>query len=127
MRSRFYTVEDVTMTLGEWCREFGVPYFRTYMRIKRGMTFTEAITKPRGSLAKARKRHPHERYGNITIGGRTLSLASWCAETGITSSTAYHRIARGWKIEEAVLARSHQELTRCGGWPLLLRRMASQP
>lgn len=100
MRSRFYEKDGKTQTLGEWCRELGLPYLRIYMRIERGMTFEEAISKPEGSLAKPRKPSSRERL--ITIGGRTQTLHAWCLERGVSYNRTLKRILRGWEAEKAI-------------------------
>lgn len=94
MRSRFYTHNGVTQTLGEWCRHFNVPYLKTYMRIQRGMSFLDAIHKPDGSLAKPRK--PAEKEILITIDGKTQSLHAWTQELGVPYLKVFKRIKRGW-------------------------------
>lgn len=94
MKSRFYTHNGITQTLGEWCRHFDVPYLKTYMRIQRGMSFLDAITKPDGSLAKPRK--PAEKEILITMNEKTQSLHAWTKELDVPYLKVLKRIKRGW-------------------------------
>lgn len=41
--SRLITYRGVTQALAVWCRELGVPYWRTVSRLKRGLSFDQAI------------------------------------------------------------------------------------
>lgn len=38
----------------------------------------------------------------LTVGGRSLTVAEWAEETGIKSTTIYHRCYMGWTDERAV-------------------------
>ena len=39
---------------------------------------------------------------NITVGGETLHLTEWARRLGISASTVFYRLQRGWTEEEAV-------------------------
>ena len=41
--SRLYELDGKTKTVSEWCREFGLKYTNVYMRLRRGMSFEDAI------------------------------------------------------------------------------------
>ena len=45
--NNFYTIDGVTKTLSEWCREYGNLCIQSvYGRLKRGMDIKTALTKP---------------------------------------------------------------------------------
>jgi len=129
MRSRFYERDGKTQTLGEWCRELGLPYLRVYMRIERGMTFEEAISKPPGSLAKPKKHADRERL--VTIDGKTQSLHAWCVEKGISYNAVIKRVLKGAEPLEAMkLATNPLRTTRTldlrGTWRNMIARCTDE-
>lgn len=44
----------------------------------------------------------------VTIDGITQSVSQWMKENGLQSSGVYKRLARGWKIEDALTLPSHK-------------------
>jgi hypothetical protein len=99
MRSRFYKRGRKTQTLGEWCRELDLPYLRIYMRIERGDTFEQAISRP---FNKKPRRIIGKRDVAITIAGVTKNMSAWCREYGLEQSRVWKRISRGWEPIKAV-------------------------
>lgn len=105
MRTRFYTYNGHTKVLAEWCREFDIPYLTAFMRIKRGLSFEEAMMAERYFRRPNRKAADRDRM--ITIDGRTQSLHKWCVERGLTYNKVLKRVLRGWDPIDALTKESN--------------------
>lgn len=78
----------VQKTLLEWCSELGLPYERTYQRVKKcGWSAKDAF----------------EIGGDkntITFQGRTLSVKAWSKELNKSYHTLLSRMRKGWSPEK---------------------------
>lgn len=91
--NRFITFNDTTATLTEWSKIYNINITTLSDRLKSGMSFEEAITKP---IYKSGG------YLIFTINNETKMLSDWCKEYNMKYSTAFHRIKSGWDIERAL-------------------------
>jgi hypothetical protein len=57
-----------------------------------------------------RERKPRKRR-LYTVNGRTLTITQWAQELGISKTTIYERIDRGWTIEAALTTPARQQPT----------------
>lgn len=55
--SRLIRIDDETKTLSEWCREYRIPKHVVIMRVKRGMDYETAITKPPRRYRSRKREH----------------------------------------------------------------------
>jgi lambda repressor-like predicted transcriptional regulator len=87
--NRKITVNGVTKTLAQWCREAGISSLTFYARLHKGWRIQDAASFP-----------PTRR--KITVNGITKPVTQWLREAGIAYSTLSARLERGWSEEEAV-------------------------
>lgn len=79
-------------TLGELAEIGGMGYNTLYMRLYRGMTIDDAMTRP--IVPKGRK--------YITANGMTLTVKEWAERLGMKPGSIHERIRRGYSPEQAV-------------------------
>lgn len=77
----YYELNGESKTLQEWCDELCIKYMTVYARLKRGMTFEEAIQ--------------FVDYTAITFDGATMSLKNWCELLNLNYSETYLKLLRG--------------------------------
>ena len=102
--SKFYafegktaTIDGVTKSWADWCAEKKIPRKTVYGRMRKGLSFEEAISRRsfRGSPFWEQK---------ITHDGMTLTASQWAHRNGISSPCFFHRVKSiGMTPEEAVL------------------------
>jgi hypothetical protein len=90
------TYNNKTMVLKDWAREYGIEYTVLRRRLKRGLSFEEAISED-----------PNNRLH--TYNEKTQTVKEWCEEMGITRSLFYDRKHRGWSIEK-ILTTKHNKI-----------------
>ena len=83
-RGREWTINGVTKTMVEWCKEYNLSYSQVENRLLRGMSYIEALTykKPRGKA-------------NVEIDGVTKTKIEWCEEYGISVQLYDYRTKQG--------------------------------
>jgi uncharacterized protein (DUF433 family) len=118
-RERLLTFAGETCSLTEWARRKGIPLPTLAGRLKAGWSIEEALgEKPRargsdrrtarvkagglGELTDSASGGVHPRGKLFTHDGKTLSIAAWARETGISYVTLRQRLARGLPIAEAL-------------------------
>lgn len=94
-KNLYITHAGKTKTQSEWARTYGIDLATLRARLKRGMTFSEAVETPVDKQYANRQRL-------ITYQGRTQRLAAWCREYGIQHTVVVKRIRRGWSIHDAL-------------------------
>lgn len=88
----YFTIDDVTHTLAEWCEIYKVPYARVDARINTlGWGFEEA-------LFTERKYPVH----TITYKGETKTTKEWAEITGLSTDLIRRRLKNGWTPEEII-------------------------
>lgn len=87
--NRIYIIDGEAKVLKDWARTFGINYTTLISRLRRGMSFEEAIQEdPYGFL--------------IEYNGKKQTLKEWCIELGLKYSTTVDRTASsGWSYERA--------------------------
>lgn len=92
----YITYNGETHSLTEWSRITGIARGTIYARLAYGATVEEA-------LDPGNHRHgPKSKQIPITYNGETHCIAEWERRLGINKRVAYHRLARGWTVEEAL-------------------------
>jgi hypothetical protein len=86
----FYTYENQTLTFAQWCRRNGIKPETVDSRMRKGMSFEDAITK------QIKKPALH------TYNGITATAMEWSNKTGIPKKVISNRIGRGWSTEDAL-------------------------
>lgn len=87
MNVRLITIDGETRSFRGWANKYGFSHVTVYYRMKRGMSFVEALTTPR--------RPP--KCGNpcpITYNGVTKLKTEWAKEIGISPGTLSSRLKR---------------------------------
>lgn len=74
----------------EWGRRTGVPQCTISLRLKRGWSPEEALTRPGGGRP--------ERLPGVEFNGETHSLFEWSQITGIDYRALHSRYKRGWDV-----------------------------
>lgn len=84
---RQYTCGGKSMTLAQWSRHTGIPYYVLVDRMQK---------LDRWSVEKALTTPVHEMrsYKKYSFNGKTLSLREWSKETGVSTTVLYARIRR---------------------------------
>lgn len=77
----YYELGGEVKTLMQWCEELELKYHTVYARLKRGMSFEEALQ--------------FIEYSTITFEGDTKSLIDWCHLLGLEYAKVYLRMLRG--------------------------------
>ena len=85
------TIDGETHTIAEWAHRAGLYHSTLSMRLARGMSPKEAITRP-----------PRPRNTTITAFGETLTVQEWGQRQGISPTLIMSRIGRGMSPEEAL-------------------------
>lgn len=86
-----------TQSLADWCRDLQLPYSAIRARLQRGWSAKQALLTPvRNTTRYDWSKTP------ITINGLSQSLRKWCAQTGVSLSTACCRLERGWTPQQAI-------------------------
>jgi hypothetical protein len=114
--NRRLTYNGQTMTVAQWAREIDVPVDALRSRLKHGWPISAALETPmtRGekfTRTRILKKWPDDKIFDppvhrdamiIECGGRKQTLKQWSEETGISRSTIYDRMRRGFTPEKAV-------------------------
>lgn len=89
--TRNVTIDGETQHLEDWCHHFGISSSAVYRRVRKGMSFAEALCIPanRGHL--------------LTIDGETLNIREWSDRMGLNETTIFDRLNYGWSEYEAVM------------------------
>lgn len=92
--NRFITYKGETKTLTEWCRKYNINVVTFSDRLKRGLTFEEAIKKPTFKGGG---------FITYTINGKTKTLSEWCKIYGMSYERVYVRIKEyKWDVLKAL-------------------------
>lgn len=91
--NRFITYKGETKTLTEWCEIYNINIVTLSDRLKTGMTFEEAVSKPV---------YKSGGFLTYTINGETKMITDWCKIYNISYVTVYNRIKRNWDIFKAL-------------------------
>lgn len=84
-------INGIIKCMKDWAEEFGISYSTVSDRRRRGMNVIEALTKSVNQNEKL-----------IECRGKTLSIAGWAKEVGLTPKAISARIIRGWSYENAI-------------------------
>ena len=87
------TYKGETKTLSQWCRKYDINIVTLSDRLKTGMPFEEALTKP------VIKGGGHLFY---TINNETKLLSEWCKIYNMNYQTVWKKIKNGKSIEKAL-------------------------
>ena len=91
-KERELTIDGVTKTISEWCKEYNVTYGQIWYRVRSGMSYSEALTyqKPRGRI-------------KVEINGTIKTKLEWCEEYGVSVQLFDYRTkTRGMTPYEAL-------------------------
>ena len=94
-----------THSLSEWGRikPNGLDYDTLRSRLRDGWSVEETFSEARHSQEK-------DTEGDlITVNGETHNIRHWCDKTGISRSTYFRRVNRGWNKERAATEPSHTQ------------------
>lgn len=91
-----FTLAGVTLCLEEWCRRKKVPRERVRSRLRKGMSFADALTVPEGN----------SKFGFVEYQGKTMSLKAACLLAGIAYKTVWARLKSGESMDHALFRRS---------------------
>lgn len=97
------TYNGETHSLSEWGRikPNGLDYNTLRSRLRDGWDVETTFSTPKSTF--------DDGTGDlITINGETHNVTHWCEKTGISKSTYYRRIKRGWSVERAATEKSHE-------------------
>jgi hypothetical protein len=92
--NRLLSHDGQTLVLTEWAERTGVGASTLRERLRHGWNVADALTKP--PQPKACKRGP------IAHDGRTMSVAAWSREVGLSSNTIRARLDHGWRPSDAL-------------------------
>ena len=88
-----------THSMSAWARQLGCSVSQLSKRLRSGMSVEEALTKP------FTKRNQGRVGGQlIEFQGKKQSLSEWAREKGISFSTLYGRLRKGWSVERMLSA-----------------------
>ena len=85
-----YTYDGKTMCLKDWSKELNMPYEKIRGRIRRGISFEDAI-----------KDDLYNRQ--VEIDGKLKTVSEWCDFYNLNKGDVYSRIHRGWSKQDAIL------------------------
>lgn len=91
--TRYITLDGETKPLVEWAESKNVDPETIWMRIDRGWSDRDALTKPINSNGKLRY---------LEFNGESKTISAWSKITNIPRGTIHHRIERGWTVEKAL-------------------------
>lgn len=102
-RNRYYTYNGETHSLSVWGRlkPNGLNYDTLRSRLRDGWSVDDAFSTPKCSF-------DDDTGDIITINGESHNVTHWCNITGISKSTFYRRLKRGWSVERAATEKSHE-------------------
>jgi len=83
------TFNGKTQCLSAWAEELKIPYGRIEMRLRKGWSIKDALSKPKPDLI-------------LTFNGESKPLKQWAREIGIKHTTLWNRIKQGWTHEDAI-------------------------
>lgn len=91
-RTKLIEYRGKTQCLTDWANELGLRFGALLFRMKKGMSFREAISydSSRGN----------GRY--FTFKGETMNISQWSRKMGIKYVTLHQRLSAGWTIEKAL-------------------------
>jgi len=89
-----YEIDGECHTVKEWCRIRGVHISTVRARMRRGVSFEEALC-PQPPRRKQRRTL-------VEFEGRSISLWRWCRIHGVPPNTIRGRLDRGWPLEKAL-------------------------
>lgn len=95
--SHFIDYRGERHTIAEWSTLLGVPKYIIHDGLRAGKPFDEIV-----------EGHHTTRH-LITFRGETLPLRTWERRMGLGCKTLYHRIKKGWSIEDALLTPAGQK------------------
>lgn len=95
--SHFIDYRGERHTIAEWSELLGVPKYIIHDGLRAGKPFDEIV-----------EGHHTTRH-LITFCGETLPLRTWERRMGLGCKTLYHRIKKGWSIEDALLTPAGQK------------------
>lgn len=78
-------------TIAEWCERLNIPKYIIYDGLRVGKSFSEIVEAP------------HTKRRLITFRGESLPVSAWERRMGLGRKTLYHRLERGWSVEDALL------------------------
>ena len=90
----YITIDGVTKSAIEWCKEYSIDLKRFYGRLGIGWSAKDALTTPKNGHYK---RDPH--LNMATYKDRTQSLLDWCKELGLDYIRVGKRFYRDWSVE----------------------------
>lgn len=98
------TWNSETHSLSVWGRikPNGLDYETLRSRLRQGWDVEKAFTIPKHE-------NPDTTGDLITVNGETHNIEHWCNKTGISHSTYFRRINRGWSKERAATEPSHTQ------------------
>lgn len=85
-----YTYNGEAKCLKEWSKVLGFNLACVRGRIRRGMSFEDAI-----------KDDPFNRQ--ISINGKSMTMKEWCVFFNLNEGDVYSRVHRGWSKEDAIM------------------------
>lgn len=102
-RNKLYTYQGETHSLSVWGRikPNGLEYETLRSRLRDGWDVDRAFSEHKCNFID-------DTGDLITINGETHNITHWCKKTGISKSTYYRRIKRGWSVERAATEKSHE-------------------
>lgn len=88
--NKIYTFNGETKVLKDWARTFNIKPSTLYSRIRRGLSFEDAI-----------KEDPYNK--KHTINGESKTLKEWCDTFNMDFKIVNNRVSKhGWEVERAV-------------------------
>ena len=91
-RVKLYRYNGKEMTLHEWAACVGIKYDTLKGRIRKGMTFAQAISTPVIVYDS----------DGVEFNGETQKLSAWCKLYGLEYSTVKWRLRNGWSLDRAL-------------------------
>lgn len=98
------TFEGVTQSIADWALDYGITADTIVRRLAGGMSVEKAITKPIPAKPgdKLPEEQPKRMPVKLTHAGRSMTVHEWSDEIGISTATIYHRLNRGWTVEQTL-------------------------
>jgi len=96
--NRYVTIDGVTKTITEWCRETGIKSHIAYWRIKSGWEPARAVTEPY-NREEAMKAALKASSKSVIVDGKDVyeSIKAAAKAIGVSPSTLSESLKNGWK------------------------------
>lgn len=115
---RIYTCNGLSMTLGQWAKHTGIPYYVIVDRVRKvdigKWTLEQALTEPNHALRSKKL---------LSYNGQTLSVSEWSRRIGVPTKVIYTRLRHTSDIAKVLSSKMGRRL---GGKPNMVAYAGKQ-